>query len=74
MRLPAALVLKLVVPRLNRGARPRPSVAIIAINKPVEDWGIILGNNVAVSLILDRFLEQIVIIPIAGMGGNLLRT
>ncbi len=39
---------------------------IIATNRPVEDWGKILGDNAATSAILDRFLDQAEIIPIEG--------
>ena len=39
---------------------------MIATNRPVEDWGKILGDNAATSAILDRFLDQAEIIPIEG--------
>ncbi|QQS06413.1 MAG: ATP-binding protein [Fibrobacterota bacterium] len=39
---------------------------IIATNRPVEDWGRILGDNAATSAFLDRFLDQAEIIPIEG--------
>ncbi len=42
------------------------SATIIATNRPVEDWGKILGDNAATSAILDRFLDQAEIIPIEG--------
>ncbi len=39
---------------------------IIATNRPVDDWGKILGDNAATSAILDRFLENIHLIKISG--------
>ena len=39
---------------------------IIATNRPIEDWGIILGDNAATSAILDRFLDDISIFNIKG--------
>ena len=42
------------------------TATIIATNRPVEDWGKILGDNAATSAILDRFLDQAEIIPIEG--------
>ena len=39
---------------------------LIATNRPVEDWGRILGDNAATSAILDRFLEQAELIAIEG--------
>ncbi len=39
---------------------------IIATNRPIEDWGIILGDNAATSAILDRFLDDINIFNIKG--------
>ena len=39
---------------------------LIATNRPVEDWGKILGDNAATSAILDRFLDLAEIIPIEG--------
>jgi DNA replication protein DnaC len=52
--------LEIVHRRHGRGA------TIIATNRPVEDWGKILGDNAATSAILDRFLDQAEIIPIEG--------
>ncbi|MDQ3001152.1 MAG: IS21-like element helper ATPase IstB [Fibrobacterota bacterium] len=34
------------------------SATLIATNRPVEDWGKILGDTAATSAILDRFLQQ----------------
>lgn len=39
---------------------------LIATNRPVEDWGKILGDNAATSAILDRFLDIAELIPIEG--------
>lgn len=39
---------------------------MIVTNRPVEDWGRILGDNAATSAILDRFLEQAELIAIEG--------
>ncbi|HNY32097.1 MAG TPA: IS21-like element helper ATPase IstB [Fibrobacteria bacterium] len=52
--------LEIIHRRHGRGA------TIIATNRPVEDWGKILGDNAATSAILDRFLDQAEIIPIEG--------
>lgn len=39
---------------------------MVVTNRPVEDWGKILGDNAATSAILDRFLEQAELIAIEG--------
>ena len=39
---------------------------IIATNRPVDDWGKILGDNAATSAILDRFLENVHLLKITG--------
>ncbi len=44
---------------------------IIATNRPIEDWGKILGDNVATSAVLDRFLELVNIIKITGRSYRL---
>lgn len=44
---------------------------IIATNRPVNDWGKILGDNAATSAILDRFLENIHLIKISGRSYRL---
>lgn len=44
---------------------------IIATNRPVDDWGKILGDNAATSAILDRFLENIHFIKISGRSFRL---
>jgi len=44
---------------------------IIATNRPIEDWGKILGDNAAASAILDRFLENVHIIKITGKSYRL---
>ena len=41
---------------------------VIATNRPLEDWGKILGDNAAASAILDRFLESVHIIKITEIG------
>lgn len=37
-----------------------------ATNRPIEDWGVILGDNAATSAILDRFLDDVSIFNIKG--------
>jgi len=44
---------------------------IIATNRPIEDWGKILGDNAATSAVLDRFLERVHIIKITGRSYRL---
>jgi DNA replication protein DnaC len=44
---------------------------IIITNRPVEDWGTILGDNAATSAILDRFLEKIHYFKITGRSYRL---
>lgn len=44
---------------------------IIATNRPVDDWGKILGDNAATSAILDRFLENIHLLKITGRSYRL---
>lgn len=44
---------------------------IIATNRPIEDWGKILGDNAATSAVLDRFLELVHIIKITGRSYRL---
>ena len=44
---------------------------IIATNRPLEDWGKILGDNAATSAILDRFLEDCHFIKITGKSYRL---
>jgi len=39
---------------------------IIATNRPIKDWGVILGDNAATSAILDRFLEEAEVFNIKG--------
>lgn len=39
---------------------------VIATNRPIEDWGVILGDNAATSAILDRFLQDAMIFSIKG--------
>lgn len=51
--------------RYHRGA------TIGASNRPLEDWGKILGDNAAASAILDRFLEAVTIVKITGKSYRL---
>jgi DNA replication protein DnaC len=46
--------------------RHEKAATMIATNRPVEDWGKILGDNAATSAILDRFLDRAELIPIEG--------
>jgi DNA replication protein DnaC len=51
--------------RYHRGA------IIMATNRPLEDWGKILGDHAAASAILDRFLEEVHLIKITGRSYRL---
>jgi DNA replication protein DnaC len=42
------------------------TATIVATNRPIKDWGTILGDNAATSAILDRFLENAAILNIKG--------
>jgi DNA replication protein DnaC len=42
------------------------SSTIITTNRPLEDWGKILGDNAATSAILDRFLDKAKVVNIKG--------
>ncbi len=53
-------LLELIDRRYNNGS------TIIATNRPLEDWSIILGDNAATSAILDRFLDDANIFNIKG--------
>lgn len=44
--------------------RHRLGANIIATNRPIEDWGKILGDNATTSAILDRFMEGLNLIKI----------
>ena len=44
---------------------------IIATNRPIEDWGKILGDNAATSAVLDRFLENVHFMKITGKSYRL---
>lgn len=44
---------------------------IIATNRPIEDWGTILGDTAATSAILDRFLEKVHFIKMTGRSYRL---
>jgi len=44
---------------------------IIASNRPIEDWGKILGDNATASAILDRFLENVHFVKITGKSYRL---
>ncbi|MFQ5710014.1 MAG: IS21-like element helper ATPase IstB [bacterium] len=46
--------------------RYRLGASIIATNRPIEDWGKILGDNVTTSAILDRFMDGLNLIKITG--------
>lgn len=53
--------------------RYRKSSTIIATNRPVEDWGKMMGDNATASAILDRFLESAHLIQIPGKSYRLKR-
>jgi DNA replication protein DnaC len=42
------------------------TATLIATNRPIKDWGTILGDNAATSAILDRFFENATIFNIKG--------
>ena len=44
---------------------------MVASNRPIEDWGKILGDTAATSAILDRFLDNIHLIKITGRSFRL---
>ncbi len=44
---------------------------MVATNRPLEDWGKILGDTAATSAILDRFLHNIHLIKITGRSFRL---
>jgi DNA replication protein DnaC len=44
---------------------------IIATNRPLEDWGKILGDHASASAILDRFLDNVHLIKITGRSYRL---
>jgi len=44
---------------------------LIATNRPIEDWGKILGDNAATSAVLDRFLENVHFLKITGKSYRL---
>jgi DNA replication protein DnaC len=60
---------ELVLETIHR--RYQGKSTIIATNRPIEDWGKILGDNAAASAILDRFLENVHIIKITGKSYRL---
>jgi DNA replication protein DnaC len=51
--------------------RYRNGSLIIATNRPVDDWGKILGDNAATSAILDRFFDNIHFVKITGRSYRL---
>jgi DNA replication protein DnaC len=53
-------LLEIFMRRYEKGA------IIVTSNRPVEDWGKILGDNAAASAILDRFLHHAEIIKLDG--------
>ena len=46
---------------------------LIATNRPVEDWGKILGDTAATSAILDRFLDKVLLLHFKGKSYRLNR-
>jgi DNA replication protein DnaC len=44
---------------------------IIATNRPINDWGTLLGDNAATAAILDRFLDKTTILSIKGKSYRL---
>lgn len=61
----AEVLLELVVRRhQNRST-------LLTSNRPIEEWGLLLGDVPAATAILDRFLQQAEIIPITGRSYRL---
>jgi DNA replication protein DnaC len=54
--------------------RYQTASTIIATNRPVSDWGAILGDVPATSAILDRFLDNAELIQIKGKSYRLTKT
>lgn len=46
---------------------------IMTSNRPIEDWGKLLGDNASATAILDRFLEQAELITITGRSYRMQR-
>jgi DNA replication protein DnaC len=44
---------------------------LLTSNRPIEEWGQLLGDLPAATAILDRFLQQAEIIPITGRSYRL---
>jgi len=59
------LLLEVIHRRYHSGS------TLIATNRPIEDWGSIMGDNAAPSAILDRFLENIHYAKITGRSYRL---
>lgn len=53
--------------------RSRHGANIVATNRPIEDFGKIMGDNAAATAILDRLLERAHLIPITGRSYRLRR-
>lgn len=47
---------------------------IIATNRPIEDWGVILGDTAATSAILDRFLQGAIVFAVKGKSYRMNKT
>ena len=47
---------------------------LLTSNRPIEEWGQLLGDAPAATAILDRFLQQAEIIPITGRSYRLRHT
>lgn len=51
--------------------RYETAATIIATNRPINDWGMLLGDNAATAAILDRFLDKTTILSIKGKSYRL---
>lgn len=51
--------------------RYRRTATIVATNRPLEDWGKILGDTAATSSLLDRFMDNVHLIKITGRSYRL---
>lgn len=59
------LLLEVIHRRYEHGS------TIIATNRPLEDWGIIMGDNASASAVLDRFLEKVHFLKMNGRSYRL---
>jgi DNA replication protein DnaC len=51
--------------------RYEQTATIVTTNRPVEDWGKMIGDPVAATAILDRFLHHATVITVKGRSYRL---